>query len=38
MKTLVFQNNKHHQINENSWYDTKKVMVDETSKVLTEPY
>ena len=37
MKTLVFQNNKHHQVNEN-WYDTKKVMVDETSKVLTEPY
>ena len=24
MKTLVFQNNKHHQVNENSWYDTKK--------------
>ena len=25
-----------HQVNENSWSDTKKVLIDEISKVLTE--
>ena len=34
-KTLIFKNIKH-QVNENSWSDTKKVLIDEKSKVLTE--
>ena len=34
-KTLIFKNIKH-QVNENSWSDIKKVLVDEISKVLTE--
>ena len=25
-----------HQVNENSWSDTKKFLIDEISKVLTE--
>ena len=33
-KTLIFMNIKH-QVNENSWSDTKKVL-NEISKVLTE--
>ena len=34
-KTLIFKNIKH-QVNENSWSDTKNVLIDEISKVLTE--
>ena len=34
-KTLIFKNIKH-QANKNSWCDTKKVLIDEISKVLTE--
>ena len=34
-KTLIFKNIKH-QVNENSWSNTKKVLIDEISKVLTE--
>ena len=34
-KTLIFKNSKH-QVNENSWSDTKNVLIDEISKVLTE--
>ena len=34
-KTLIFKNIKH-QVNENSWSDTNKVLIDEISKVLTE--
>ena len=34
-KTLIFKNIKH-QANENSWSDTKKVLIDEISKVLAE--
>ena len=36
-KTLIFKNIKH-QVNENSWSNTKKVLIDEISKVLTEAY
>ena len=34
-KTLIFKNIKH-QINKNSWSDTKTILIDEISKVLTE--
>ena len=34
-KVLIFKNIKH-QANENFWSDTKKVLIDEISKVLTE--
>ena len=34
-KTLIFKNIKH-QVNENSWSNTNKVLIDEISKVLTE--
>ena len=34
-KTLIFKNIKH-QASKNSWCDTKKVLIDEISKVLTE--
>ena len=34
-KTLIFKNIKH-QVNKNSWSDTKKVLIDGISKVLTE--
>ena len=34
-KTLIFKNIKH-QVNENSWSDTKNVLIYEMSKVLTE--
>ena len=34
-KVLIFKNIKY-QANENSWSDTKKVLIDEISKVLTE--
>ena len=34
-KTLIFKNIKH-QVNKNSWSDSKKVLIDEISKVLTE--
>ena len=34
-KTLIFKNIKH-QVTENSGSDTKKVLIDEISKVLTE--
>ena len=34
-KTIIFKNIKH-QVNKNSWSDTKNVLIDEISKVLTE--
>ena len=34
-KTLIFKNIKH-QANENSWSETKKFLIDEISKVVTE--
>ena len=35
-KTLIFKNTKYQQANENSWSDTKSVLIDQISRVLPE--